>query len=166
MNQSLKTLEDASCQPNVIEHSIAVSKKSLQLASNFINKTGLCLNLELIANGALLHDIGRSKTHTIRHAVVGAEILRQLDFPEEIISITLNHIGAGIPREEAEILGLPPKDYIPSTFEEKIVAHADNLINGTVEVDLNFVLEKWGKKFGNNHPSINRLKKLHKEVVL
>ena len=64
------------------------------------------------------------------------------------------------------ILGLPPMDYMPLTFEEKIVAHADNLINGTLEVDLKFVIEKWGNKFGNNHPSITRLKKLHEEVVL
>ncbi len=136
------------------------------MASNFQKKSGSSVNLELITKGALLHDIGRSKTHTIRHAVVGAEILTQLDFPVEIVNITLNHIGAGIPRNEAIILGLPPMDYMPLTFEEKIVAHADNLINGTLEVDLKFVIEKWGNKFGNNHPSITRLKKLHEEVVL
>ncbi len=93
----------------------------------------------------LLHDIGRTKTHTIKHAVVGAEILRNLNFPDEIVNITIKHIGAGIPPKEAEILGLPPGDYMPHTLEEKIVAHADNLVNGTIEVDIRLCYRKMGK---------------------
>ena len=112
----------------------------------------------------LLHDIGRINTHTIKHAIEGADILKKLNYPEEIIKITIKHIGAGIPPKEAEILGLPPGDYIPYTLEEKIVAHADNLINGTVEVDLDFVITKWEKNFGKNHPAIIRLKNLHNEL--
>jgi uncharacterized protein len=113
-----------------------------------------------------LHDIGRSKTHSIQHAVVGAEILSDLNFPECYINITLKHIGAGIPCGEAEELGLPKKNYIPSTIEEKIVAQADNLISGTDEVDLIFVLNRWADKFGINHPAINRIKKLHEDLLL
>ena len=165
-NLSIKTLKDVNCPQHIIEHSKTVSKKSLEMASNFKGKTGLNINMELVENGSLLHDIGRSKTHTIKHAIVGAEILRNLNFPVKIINITLNHIGAGIPRNEAKILGLPFINYMPKTFEEKIVAHADNLVNGTVEVDINFVINKWGQKFGKNHPSITRLKKLHNELII
>ena len=46
------------------------------------------------------------------------------------MNIIERHIGAGIPKEEAVGLGLPEKDYIPVTIEEKIVAHADNLVFG------------------------------------
>ena len=53
---------------------------------------------------------------------------------------------------------------MPITLEEKIVAHADNLVNGTKEVDLNFVIKKWEKLFGKDHPAISRLKKLDQEV--
>jgi uncharacterized protein len=157
-------LKDFNCPPHIIDHSKAVSVKALDMASNLMDKTGSKIDMEQIETGALLHDIGRTKTHTIKHAYEGAEILKSLNFPEEIIKITVKHIGAGIPSKEAEILGLPPGDYMPHTLEEKIVAHADNLINGTVEVDLEFVINKWGKMFGKNHPAINRLKKLHKEL--
>jgi uncharacterized protein len=158
------TLKDFNCPPHIIDHSKAVSVKARDMASNFMDKTGSNIDMEQIETGALLHDIGRTKTHTIKHAHEGAEILKSLNFPEEIIKITIKHIGAGIPSKEAEILGLPPGDYMPHTLEEKIVAHADNLINGTVEVDLEFVINKWEKMFGKDHPAINRLKKLHKEL--
>ncbi len=162
----LKTLKDSECPPHIIEHCRVVSIKALNMASNFKDDNGSSINLELVKTGGMLHDIGRSRTHTINHAVVGAEMLRSLNFPIEIVNITQKHIGAGIPPEEAEILGLPPGDYMPGTLEEKMVAHADNLINGTKEVELEFVIRKWGKMFGKNHPAIDRLKKLHNEVLI
>ena len=157
-------LKDFNCPFYIIEHSMAVSNKAQDMASNFMDKTGSSIDMEQIETGALLHDIGRTKTHTIKHAIEGAEILKSLNFPENIIKITIKHIGAGIPPNESKILGLPPGDYMPHTLEEKIVAHADNLVNGTVEVDLEFVIEKWKKMFGKDHPAITRLKKLHNEL--
>jgi uncharacterized protein len=157
-------LKDFNCPSHIIEHSRAVSTKAQDMASNFMHETGSNVDMDLIVTGALVHDIGRTKTHTIKHAVEGAEILKSLNFPEEIIKITIKHIGAGIPPNEANILGLPPGDYMPHTLEEKIVAHADNLINGTIEVDLEFVIKKWEKIFNKDHPAINRLKQLHYEL--
>lgn len=166
LNRCLKALNDSNCPSNVIAHSKAVSKKARDIAKNYSDKTSTAVDLEQVEFGALVHDIGRSKTHSIEHAVVGAKILRNLNFPECYVNITLKHIGAGIPCEEAEELGLPKKDYIPTTIEEKIVAQADNLISGTTEVDLTFVLDKWEGKFGRNHPAINRIKKLHEDLLL
>jgi uncharacterized protein len=160
----LTILKDFNCPPHIIEHSKAVSAKAQDMASNFMNKTGSSIDMEQIETGALLHDIGRTKTHTIKHAIEGAEILKSLKLPEEIIKITAKHIGAGIPLNEAKQLGLPPGDYMPHTLEEKIVAHADNLINGTIEVELEFVINKWEKIFGVDHPAIKRLKKLDNEL--
>ena len=34
-------------------------------------------------------------------------------------------------KEESVNLGLPMKDYLPMTIEEKIVAQADNLVSGS-----------------------------------
>jgi len=111
-----------------------------------------------------LHDIGRSKTHSIEHGVVGAEILRDLGFDERLALIAERHIGAGITKEEAIELGLPPKDYLPVTLEEKIVAHADNLIFGTERVEIDAVIEKFEKRLGKNHPSIRRIILLNDEI--
>lgn len=166
LNRCLKALNDSNCPSNIVAHSKAVSKKAVDIAKTYSDKTSKAVDMEQVRFGAMVHDIGRSKTHTIEHAVVGAEILRNLNFPESYVNITLKHIGAGIPREEAEELGLPKDDYVPITLEEKIVAQADNLISGTAEVDLTFVLNKWENKFGRNHPAVKRIKKLHEELLL
>ena len=166
LNRCLKALKDSNCPSNVVAHSRAVSKKAVEIAKDYSDKTSITVDMEQVRFGALVHDIGRSKTHSIEHAVVGAEILSKLDFPESYVNITLKHIGAGIPHDEAEKLGLPKADYIPTTLEEKIVAQADNLISGTNEVDLTFVLNKCENKFGRDHPAIKRIKELHEELLL
>ena len=151
------------CPENVVEHCLAVSNYAYELALSIKNK-GYNVDVELVRLGGLLHDIGRSKTHGIEHGVVGAEILRELGFDEKIALIAERHIGAGITKEEAIELGLPPKDYIPITLEEKIVAHADNLIFGTKRVEIDEVIKKFEKKLGKNHPSIKRIILLNDEI--
>ena len=156
---TIDILKDLNCPDHLIKHCKAVCKKALKLSSNFD------VDIELVKTGALLHDIGRSKTNSIDHAVVGAEMLKDMGFPDSVANIALRHIGAGIPKEEALQLGLPPIDYIPITLEEKIVAHADNLTHGDKEIDLDFVIKKWKEKLGEDHPSIPRIIELHNEIV-
>jgi uncharacterized protein (TIGR00295 family) len=85
-------------------------------------------DMELVKAGGLLHDIGRTRTHDLRHGVVGETIARSLSLPEPLALIIRKHMGAGILPEEAVKMGLPELDYLPSTLEEKIVCHADNLV--------------------------------------
>lgn len=132
------------CSENVVEHCLAVSEYAYELALAIKNK-GYEVDVELVRLGGLLHDIGRSRTHGIEHGVVGAEILRELGFDEKLALIAERHIGAGITKEEAIELGLPPKDYLPITLEEKIVAHADNLIFGTKRVEIDDVIKNLKK---------------------
>jgi uncharacterized protein len=136
-----------------------VRNKAVQLAENFDSE----IDLDLIKTGSQLHDIGRSRTHGLDHAVEGAKILRELGFAEDVINIVERHIGAGITSHEAKMIGLPDKDYTPQTLEEKIVAHADNLISGDREISLDMVIQKWNLETG--HPSVKRLYKLHYEVT-
>lgn len=156
----LNTLNELESFPYIIEHCKAVSRKAMEIASSFDG-----VNIDLVKTGALLHDIGRSRTQGIKHGILGAEILQNRGFPVEVQKIAERHIGAGIPEDEAKILGLPPKDYMPLTLEEKIVAHADNLTSGTKEVDLDFVIKKWEKRLGKDHPSIERIVKLDSELL-
>jgi uncharacterized protein (TIGR00295 family) len=72
----------------------------------------------------------------------GAKIAIELGLPLSIVNIIERHVGAGIPFEEAENLGLPPKDYIPITLEEKIVSHADNLIDNDQKHPIEIEVEK------------------------
>lgn len=140
--EAIALLVSSGCSPDVIEHCWAVAEYAKKIAlaiSENSKRKGHPTNIDIDAVflGALLHDIGRSKTHGIGHAVAGAKIAIENGLDEKIIKIIERHIGAGIPKEESSGLGLPEKDYMPVTIEEKIVAHADNLIfgknNGTIE---------------------------------
>lgn len=156
----LKILKQEETPENVIEHSKAVYKKAMVIAANFKNA-----DKDLIKKGALLHDIGRSKTHGIIHAVEGAKIVKQYGYPEEVQNIVERHIGAGITEEESVKLGLPKKSYIPQTIEEKIVAHADNLLSGTKDVDIDFDIAKWKRKIDKPEENIKRLIELDNELI-
>ena len=118
----LKILHDAGCSEKVVEHCKTVTRLALKIAKK-------CnANIELVEAGALLHDIGRSRTHGVMHGVEGAEIAKEIGLPDEIVNIIERHLGGGISKEEATKIGLQEKDYTPVTLEEKIVCHADNLI--------------------------------------
>ena len=126
----IELLKKENTPENVIDHCKAVCRKAMEIAANFDNA-----DKDLIRKGALLHDIGRSKTHGIEHAIEGVKIAKKYGYSQDVLNIIERHIGAGITAEEAEKLGLPKKSYIPQTLEEKIVAHADNLISGSEEVE-------------------------------
>jgi uncharacterized protein len=156
----IEILKKEKCEKAVIEHSIAVRDKAMEIAKYFDN-----VNLEIIEQGALLHDLGRSKTHNIDHAIEGAKIARKYGYCDEVINIIERHIGAGICEEESEKIGLPKKSYNPITIEEKIVAHSDNLVSGTKEVDIDFVIEKWERKIENPKKNIQKLKELNELLI-
>ena len=156
----IEILKKEKTPQNVIDHSITVYNKALEIAKNFPNA-----DLDLIKKGALLHDIGRSKTHSITHAVEGREIACRYGYDENVLNIIERHIGAGITKEEAKKLDLFEKSYVPETLEEKIVAHADNLISGTKEVDVDFVIKKWKTRMDNPNDNIKRLITLDEELI-
>jgi uncharacterized protein (TIGR00295 family) len=155
-DECLKLLTKAGCTLEVISHCTAVRDMALRIAK----KTNA--NLELVEAGALLHDIGRSKTHGIKHAVEGAKIAKKLGLPTEIINIIERHIGAGLLADEAEKLGLPEKDYIPVTLEEKIVCHADSLIDNNERKPIEYEVERALSEGHNEYAK--RLVVLHKEL--
>jgi len=117
---ALKLLFESGCSRQVIDHCKAVSDLAVKLA-RICSKKEIIVDIKLVEVGALLHDIGRSKTHDINHAVIGSQIANSLNLPKSIVSIIECHIGGGIDADEARKLGLPAKDYIPLTLEEKII---------------------------------------------
>ena len=148
---------------HVIEHCINVTKIALRVGSQLIFR-GHDVDMRLVEAGALLHDIGRSRTHDVDHAIVGAEIAREMGLPEELVGIIEVHIGAGIPADEAVMLGLPERHFFAETLEEKIVAYADKLIMGRREVPFETTVDSFAVKLGEDHPSIDRLWTLHNEM--
>ncbi len=161
--KALSLLLKAGCSSKVVEHCKAVAAVAVRIARAF-EKKGLNVDGQLVEIGALLHDIGRSKTHSVDHVVVGMEIAESLGLPENVVSIIGHHVGGGIPVDEAERLGWPVKDYLPRTFEEKIVAYSDKLIEGLRKVPIEQTIEKLSWDLGETHPAIERVKRLHAEI--
>ncbi len=147
------------CSDYIIDHCKVVYERSKDITKFYDN-----VDLDLIKAGCMLHDVGRTITNGIEHAYLGADLLRDLEVDEKICLITERHIGAGITPDEAKALGLPDRNYIPETIEEKIVAHSDNLVHGVTKVDLDFVIEKWNNK-NMKQESIDMLIKLHEELL-
>ena len=129
--ECLSILTKAGCSEKVINHILTVTEIALKIAARFPE-----VDMNLIEAGGLLHDLGRAKTHGITHAIEGSKLARELSLPEKIVSIIEHHIGAGITKEDAADLDLPIKDYIPKTLEERIIAHADNLVEGNKRVSI------------------------------
>jgi len=119
-------LKEHGCDPDVIAHCRAVTDCALDLSKNC-----MLINRPLVEAGAMLHDIGRGKTHSVAHGQAGAEICRSLNIPEPVARIVECHVGAGLTADECALLGLIPRDCLPQTAEEKLVAHADNLVAGS-----------------------------------
>ncbi len=160
--KALQILREEGCSSQVIEHIKAVRDVSLKIAEN-ISREGHDVNLKLVEIGAILHDIGRSKTHDISHGVEGAKILRERGL-DEFASFAENHLGAGIPEKEAKKLDIPPNDYLPNSLEEKIVTYGDNLIRGNEVQSYEEALEELREGLGTDHPSLERFKNIHEEL--
>lgn len=167
-------------QPHVINHIEMVTKKALEIGKK-LRERGFNVDLELLETGSYLHDIGRSVDHGVGHAIESARIIKGLEFSDAVVKLVERHVGAGITAEEAEKLGLPKKDYIPKTLEEKILAYADKFfeselifktINGEQIVerrDVEFgsiepTLNRFRKKFGPKSPIVFRLENLRDEI--
>lgn len=160
--QALQLLWENGCSKNVVKHCEAVAELAVEIAKKCIEK-GLNVNLELVEIGALLHDIGRSKTHSVHHAVVGAQIAKALNLPEPIIAVIKRHVGGGITSKEAKNLGWPRDIYVPRTLEEKIIAYADKLIDGSERVPIEKTIERFSKELPPS--AVARVRRLHKEML-
>ncbi len=156
VEQCIEVLQDAGCDDATIEHCRTVNKLAVKIAK-------MCeADVHLVAIASMLHDVGRSKAHDIRHGIEGARIIRGLGFPEEVARIIEKHIGAGLENDEVKRLGLPPGDYIPHTLEEKIVCHADSLISQNRKISLEDLIERYGSEGLDKY--IKNLKRLHEEL--
>ncbi|MCX9074268.1 MAG: HDIG domain-containing protein [Candidatus Methanoperedens sp.] len=118
--EAIALLVSSGCSSGVIEHCRAVAHQSRKIAdgiSECARKKGAEIDLDsdAIFLGGMLHDIGRSRSHDIDHAVEGAKIARENNLNDKLVNIIERHI----------------RDYIPLTIEEKIIAHADNLVSGS-----------------------------------
>jgi uncharacterized protein (TIGR00295 family) len=131
-----------------------------KLLSDMAAKRGHPVNEEVVVAGAILHDIGRSRTQLVSHGYVGAEMLAKEGVDGSVVEIVKRHVGAGISEEESAALKFPSGDYIPRTLEEKIVCFADKMLDG----DKARPFEEEVKRFVKKGHDVQRLRRLKEDV--
>jgi uncharacterized protein len=160
--QAIKLLQENRCSPIVIEHCLAVTELALEIACELKAK-GFAIDLQLVESGALLHDLGRSKTHAVDHSVVGAQMAKSIGLPGSVVNIIKRHVGAGITDEEAQLLGWPKDNYVPQTLEEKIVCYADKRIDHGKVVPIDIEIQRL--KSEGMAGAAERVRRLHDELT-
>jgi len=170
-SEVLALMRELGASAEVVDHSLKV----LEVAGSIVDDLRareVGIDSELVLLGALLHDLGRSRTHSLRHGLAGAEIVRNdpsfaallgEEDREALAKICERHLGAGIPAEDAAKLGLPERDFIPETLEEKIVAHADNRVWNRV-LTLEESRTAFEREFGRDSPIVKRIIELGDEI--
>jgi uncharacterized protein len=158
--EALQILEEVGTPPEVIEHSIFVSDKAVE----FAKKMSVPVDLQLVEIGGLLHDIGRSQSYGIDHGVKGGILLRDRGMGQ-LAEIAEKHVGVGISKDCAARLGLPKKNYIPETLEEKVICFIDFLTDDVHLVSFAEALRKLKEDIGQDSPAIQRAEELNHELA-
>lgn len=160
--QAIELLHENKCPPQVIRHCMAVAEIAVETANKLVDR-GLSVNVDLVLAGALLHDLGRSQSHSVDHALIGAEIAQSIGLSEPVIKIIKRHVGAGITSEEATAFGWPKDTYMPQSIEEKIVSYADKLISNSKRVPIEMEIKHLQKE--NKPQAAERVRKLNEEIT-
>ncbi len=160
--QAIKLLQENDCPPQVIQHCLAVAQFAIGLAHRLKEK-GIKIDVQIVEAGALLHDLGRSKTHKVDHSLVGSQIAQKIGLPQPIVNIVKRHVGAGITDEEAKLLGWPKDVYVPQTIEEKVVSYSDKRIDQGKVVPIETEIERL-RKDGMIEAG-ERVRRLHEEIT-
>jgi uncharacterized protein len=111
-----------------VEHCKTVASVARLLAEE-LRRHGRDVDLDAVVAGALLHDIGRTRTQTVKHGLEGASLIEREGADAKVVEIVRRHVGAGISAEEASQLGLPELDFVPRTLEQRIVCFADKMVD-------------------------------------
>jgi uncharacterized protein (TIGR00295 family) len=158
--ESLRLHAKYGSNDRIVKHCQTVTGVASLLTKALVEK-GAAVDERAILAGALLHDIGRSRTQTVQHGYVGAELLRAEGVDPTVLEIVRKHVGAGISKEEALTLGFPVGDYVPGTLEEKIVCFSDKMVSG----DSVRPFEEEVKRFVRKGHDVARLKGLKDDVA-
>lgn len=151
--ECLKILKDNNVPENIVVHSEAVCDFALKVA-DLLEKKEIHINRDLVAAGALLHDI--KKMAPGDHVIEGYELVKSLGFPE-VATIMKKH----------GLYHLGKDEFTPKTWEEKIVFYADKRVKGDkiVGIDERFDYIKQRYKKDNFEKEIEFTKKIEYELL-
>lgn len=123
-----------------VTHCRAVADLALRIAA----ERHLDVDLALVEDAAMLHDIGIVRCHApgihchgsepyLRHGIIGAAMLRAEGAPEAWARVAERHTGAGLSAADiiAANLPLPHRDFLPESVEERLICYADKFFSKT-----------------------------------
>ena len=138
---------------NIIAHLKAVCEVSMKVA-NVLEKRGIHINKELVIAGTLLHDVKKVSSHD--HVTEGYEFVKSLGYPE---------VALLVKRHGLEHTDDP--EFVPRSWEEKIVFYADKRVNGdkfvTVKERFDYLRQRYDKKEIDEEFALT--KKLEEELL-
>jgi len=151
--ECIKLLKDNDVPINVVAHVKAVCNFTMKIV-DLLEKKGIKVNRDLAAAGALLHDI--KKLSHGDHVIEGYELVKSLGFPE--VAMIIKKHG---------LYHLEQEEFMPKTWEEKIVFYADKRIknNKVVSVEERFEYIKERYKKEGVEKEIEFTKKIEKELL-
>ncbi len=151
--ECLKILKENDVPPNIIAHVSAVCDFSMKLA-DLLEKRGINVNRDLLAAGALLHDVKKLSPND--HVIEGCELARDLGFAE--VALLIKKHG---------LYHLDEEEFLPKTWEEKIVFYADKRVKNdrVVSVDERFEYIKQRYKKDDVEKEINFTRKIEREIL-
>ena len=133
--------------------SVAVSASRIGL----VLERRYAIDRDYLWSAALLHDIGRCVTHDpIMHGVAGYNLLMKLGHAREAF-VCASHILFGLEASEAVQLGLPARDFIPRTIEQRLVPLVDLMTEGDRPVTLDQRFSSLRKRYVGNRFLMDRL---------
>ncbi len=155
-----------------LKHCRQVADKALHIAS----RKKLDIDPALIEASAMLHDIGIFMTDAdgidchgsapyIAHGLLGAKLLRDNNFPEEIARVAERHTGAGISVEDIDEqnLPLPHTDLMPETLLERLVCYADKFFSKSGDMKEKSLERVRNSMDRHTSRTRSRFEKLHEE---
>ncbi len=124
--ESMSLLAEYGQEADWTRHCFAVAKAAARVGDVIAKNRQI--DCSFLWSTALLHDIGRYITHDpLLHGVEGYKLLSKLRYEKEAY-VCASHILFGLNAAEASQLGLPARDFVPRTYEEKLVPLLDYLI--------------------------------------
>lgn len=153
---------DSQAYTILVEHSIMVVKKCLEIAGNI---EGLDPDISFLKEAGMLHDIGILFTDApdigcygdlsyICHGYMGRELLENEGLTEHAL-VCERHVVAGLSADDvlANGLPLPARDMLPLTLEEKIICYSDKFFSKkTAGLSFEKSLEEARKGIGKYGP--------------
>lgn len=155
-----------------MHHCRQVADKALAI----VHKHSLTLDDDTVEAAAMLHDIGifltdapgiecQGTEHYLRHGILGAELLRNEHYPEEIARVAERHTGSGLTVEEirTNAMPLPEIDLTPHTQLERLICYADKFFSKSGDMHEKTLdnVRRSMARFGL--ASANRFETLHNE---